>query len=156
MRRPTLKKLAEQSGCSESTLYRVLREAANVKPATREAVVRLLNIHGYMVQNRGKIEKVVVDLSIDNPYTEWIAGNVFKRLQLESYNTVLTDSFRHPGKLRKELADADVVIFSGIQNPEWFRIARDISPSVYRVSLFGENSPDAAEAYLDEVEFKLK
>ena len=45
MRRPTLKKLAEQSGCSESTLYRVLREAANVKPATREAVVRLLNIH---------------------------------------------------------------------------------------------------------------
>ena len=58
MRRPTLKKLAEQSGCSESTLYRVLREAANVKPATREAVVRLLNIHGYMVQNSGKIEKV--------------------------------------------------------------------------------------------------
>ena len=143
MRRPTLKKLAEQSGCSESTLYRVLREAANVKLATREAVVRLLNIHGYMVQNSGKIEKVVVDLSIDNPYSEWIAGNVFKRLQLENYNTVLTDSFRHPGKLRKELADADVVIFSGIQNSEWFRIARDISPSVYRVSLFGENAPEA-------------
>lgn len=143
MRRPTLKKLAEQSGCSESTLYRVLREAANVKPATREAVVRLLNIHGYMVQNSGKIEKVVVDVSIDNLYSEWIAGNVFKRLQLENYNTVLTDSFRHPGKLRKELADADVVIFSGIQNSEWFRIARDISPSVYRVSLFDENAPEA-------------
>lgn len=35
------------------------------------------------------------------------------------------------------------MIFSGIQNSEWFRIARDISPSVYRVSLFGENVPEA-------------
>ena len=143
MRRPTLKKLAEQSGCSESTLYRVLREAANVKPATREAVVRLLNIHGYMVQSYAENEKIVVDVSVNNRYSERIAENVLKRLRQENYRTVMTESFRHPGKFRKELADADVVIFSGLQNSEWFRIARDISPSVYRVSLFCENAPEA-------------
>lgn len=143
MRRPALKTLAEQSGYSLSTLFRVLRGAENVKPETREAIVRFLNIHGYMVQSHTKPEKVVVDISVKNLYSERIAENVFKRLQQENYNTVMTESYRHPGKLRKELADADIVIFSGQKNSEWLHIARDISPSVYRVSLFGENSQEA-------------
>ena len=84
-----------------------------------------------------------MDVSVNNRYSERIAENVLKRLRQENYRTVMTESFRHPGKFRKELADADVVIFSGLQNSEWFRIARDISPSVYRVSLFCENAPEA-------------
>ena len=143
MRRPALKTLAEQSGYSLSTLFRVLRGAENVKPETREAIVRLLNIHGYMVQSHTKTEKVVVDISIKNLYSERIAKNVLKRLRQENYRTVMTESFRHPGKFRKELEDTDIVIFSGQKNSEWFRIARDISPSVYCVSLFCENAPEA-------------
>ncbi len=143
MKKITLKALAEQSGFSQRTLFRILRNDPQVKASTRDAVIHLLNIHGYMVQSNSENEKIVVDVSVNNRYSERIAENVLKRLRQENYRTVLTDSFRHPGKLRKELADADVVIFSGIQNSEWFRIARDISPSVYRVSLFGENVPEA-------------
>lgn len=143
MRRPALKTLAEQSGYSLSTLFRVLRGAENVKPETRETIVRFLNIHGYMVQCHTKTEKAVVDISIESPYSKRIAENVFKRLQLENYNTVMTDSYRYPGNFCKELADADIVIFSGLKNSKWLYIARDISPSVYRVSLFCENSQEA-------------
>ena len=143
MKKITLKALAEQSGFSQRTLFRILRNDPQVKASTRDAVIHLLNIHGYMVQSYAENEKIVVDVSVNNRYSERIAENVLKRLRQENYRTVMTESFRHPGKFRKELADADVVIFSGLQNSEWFRIARDISPSVYRVSLFCENAPEA-------------
>lgn len=143
MKKITLKALAEQSGFSQRTFFRILRNDPQVKASTRDAVIHLLNIHGYMVQSYAENEKIVVDVSVNNRYSERIAENVLKRLRQENYRTVITESFRHPGKFRKELADADVVIFSGLQNSEWFRIARDISPSVYRVSLFCENAPEA-------------
>lgn len=143
MKKITLKALAEQSGFSQRTLFRILRNDPQVKASTRDAVIHLLNIHGYMVQSNSENEKIVVDVSVNNRYSERIAENVLKRLRQENYRTVMTESFRYPGKFRKELADADVVIFSGLQNSEWFRIARDISPSVYRVSLFCENAPEA-------------
>ncbi|MCI5799787.1 LacI family DNA-binding transcriptional regulator [bacterium] len=140
MKKITLKALAEQSGFSQRTLFRILRNDPQVKASTRDAVIHLLNIHGYMVQSSTENEKVVVDVSIDNLYSEQIARKVFKRLQLENYETVLTDSLRHPATLRKELEDADAVVFSGLQRDDWFRIARDINPSIYRVSLFCEGS----------------
>lgn len=145
MKRPTLKALAEQSGCSRRTLFRVLRGDPCVKPATREALVRLLNIHGYMVENRTATEKIVVDVSVDNLYAERLADKVLERLKLENYRTVKTASCSHPAKLRKELEDADAVIFSG-DNGDWFRIARDINPAIYRVGLF---CPDSREAELN-------
>lgn len=143
MKKITLKALAEQSGFSQRTLFRILRNDPQVKASTRDAVIHLLNIHGYMVQSSTENEKVVVDVSIDNLYSEQIARKVFKRLQLENYETVLTDSLRHPATLRKELEDADAVVFSGLQRDDWFRIARDINPSIYRVSLFCENAQEA-------------
>lgn len=91
MKKITLKALAEQSGFSQRTLFRILRNDPQVKASTRDAVIHLLNIHGYMVQSSTENEKVVVDVSIDNLYSEQIARKVFKRLQLENYETVLTD-----------------------------------------------------------------
>lgn len=143
MKRITLKALAEQSGFSQRTLFRILRNDPQVKASTRDAVIHLLNIHGYMVQSNSENEKIVVDVSFDNLYSEQIARKVFKRLQQENYETVLTNSLRHPATLRKELEDADAVVFSGLQRDDWFRIARDINPSIYRVSLFGENAQEA-------------
>lgn len=143
MKKITLKALAEQSGFSQRTLFRILRNDPQVKASTRDAVIHLLNIHGYMVQSNSENEKIVVDVSFDNLYSEQIARKVFKRLQLENYETVLTNSLRHPAALRKELEDADAVVFSGLQSDDWFRIARDINPSIYRVSLFCENAQEA-------------
>lgn len=57
MKRPTLKALAEQNGYSRRTLFRVLRGDPCVKPETREMLIRLLNIHGYTIENRTATEK---------------------------------------------------------------------------------------------------
>ena len=57
MKRPTLKALAEQSGCSRRTLFRVLRGDPCVKPATREALVRDRGtLYTVMEAKAGKME----------------------------------------------------------------------------------------------------
>ena len=147
MKRPTLKALAEQNGYSRRTLFRVLRGDPCVKPETREMLIRLLNIHGYMIENRTATEKIVVDVSIDNLYAERLADKVLKRLKLENYRIVKTTSCSHPAELRKELEDADAVIFSGDKG-DMSRIARDINPAIYRIGLF---CPDSHETELNIV-----
>ena len=147
MKRPTLKALAEQNGYSRRTLFRVLRGDPCVKPETREMLIRLLNIHGYTIENRTATEKIVVDVSIDNLYAERLADKVLKRLKLENYRIVKTTSCSHPAELRKELEDADAVIFSGDKG-DMSRIARDINPAIYRIGLF---CPDSHETELNIV-----
>lgn len=142
MKRPSLKSLAEQSGYSQSTLFRVLRNYPGIRPETRETVIRLLNIHGYTVENRTGTEKVVVDVSEKNLYTEQLAERIAERLKLEQYNVVKTFSYKKEAAFRWELADADVVIFSGRKGNDWYRLARDINPAVYRVGFFGDHTEE--------------
>ncbi len=149
MKRASFKSLAEQSGYSLSTFFRVLRNEPGVRPETREVVIRLLNIHGYMVENRVGTEKVVVDLSVDNLYAERLAEMILARLRQENYRTVKTDSFSQPARLRRELADADVAVFCGLPaaGTEWLRTARDINPEIYRVCIFGED-PEHSDLFI--------
>ena len=70
MKRITLKNLAEQSSYSRSTLFRVLRNAPGVRASTREEVVRLLNLHGYVVEHHSGAEKIVIDTPVQNLYPE--------------------------------------------------------------------------------------
>src|SRR5574344_162240 len=92
MKRPPMKKIAEESGFSRRTLYRVLHNDPTVKPETREALTRALNIHGICVETHDRPEKVVVDVSAGGVFTPDLAARVIERLNLENYHTVRTVS----------------------------------------------------------------
>ena len=147
MKRPSLKKIAEKTNYSLRTIFRVLNNDPAVKAETREKVVRVLNIHGYCVEYHTGQEKVVVDVSCNSIFTDSLADEIIARLRLENYNTVKTYSWREPEKFRRELTDANIVIFTEHPKLDWNQIAREINPEIFRVSIFGENSENS-ELYI--------
>lgn len=144
MKRISLKNLAEQSSYSRSTLFRVLRNAPGVRASTREEVVRLLNLHGYVVEHHSGPEKIVIDTPVQNLYPEELAERIGERLKLEQYQVTLTRSWKQKALFLREIADADAVIFSATSPLELLRRAKDTNPGIYRISLFSR-CPEESE-----------
>ena len=144
MKRISLKNLAEQSSYSRSTLFRVLRNAPGVRASTREEVVRLLNLHGYVVEHHSGAEKIVIDTPVQNLYPEELAERIGERLKLEQYQVTLTRSWKQKAHFLREIADADAVIFSATSPLELLRRAKDTNPEIYRISLFSR-CPEESE-----------
>lgn len=143
MKRITLKKLSEQSSFSKSTLFRVLRNAPGVHASTREKVMRLLNLHGYVVGHHNGPEKVVIDTPVSNLYPEHLAALIGENLKSELYHVTQTRSWKQKGLFLREIAEADVVIFTSAAPPDLLHLTRNANPEIYRISLFSrctENS----------------
>ena len=143
MKRISLKNLSEQSGYSRSTLFRVLRNAPGVRASTRESVIRLLNLHGYVVEHHSGPEKIVIDTPIPNLYPEHIASLIGERLELEQYHVVQTRSWTRKALFLREIADADAVIFTSSADRELLRLTRESNPEIYRISLFSRHSEES-------------
>ena len=144
MKRISLKNLSEQSGYSRSTLFRVLRNAPGVRASTRESVIRLLNLHGYVVEHHSGPEKIVIDTPIPNLYPEHLASLIGERLELEQYHVVQTRSWKRKALFLREIADADAVIFTSSADRELLRLTRESNPEIYRISLFSR-CPEESE-----------
>ena len=149
MKKTSLKKLSEQSEFSLSTLFRVLRNDPCVNAQTREDAIRLLNLHGYIVETHSGAEIVVVDCSYPGAYTQELAGKIIERLSMENYHILQTNSYKPEefSRFKSALEEAQIVIFTGHTRGDYLKLARDINPEIYRVNIFGDNA-DGAELFI--------
>ena len=133
MKKTSLKKLSEQSEFSLSTLFRVLRNDPCVNAQTREDAIRLLNLHGYIVETHSGAEIVVVDCSYPGAYTQELAGKIIERLSMENYHILQTNSYKPEefSRFKSALEEAQIVIFTGHTRGDYLKLARDINPEIY-------------------------
>ena len=114
----TLKEIADQCGVSTATVSRVINNKENVKPETREKILKLLEksdkSYKYMVSTEKSKTVAVIVPDINNPFYGELIKGITKVADKFNFDILLYDTHDDPEKELKYLKKASKQEINGI------------------------------------------
>ena len=110
MKRPTLQDLAEATGFSINTVSRAVNDKPNVRPSTREAILKMARQMNYRPDRlarglRRQLTRVigVVVSDVANPFFSSLMKSISKAARARDYRVILQDSDESPSAEREAI-----------------------------------------------------
>ncbi len=143
MYRVPFKSIAQESGLSVRTLYRVMNNDGCVTPVTRRKAVRALNKFGYTCLSQRRNRTVVVNADHSNTFLLPLSMDLIKTLSPEC-NVLLVDGKSDRNGFFDTVSDASVLITTEAIPEPVMKKLRYVNPSCVVISLLCGGGGDLA------------
>ncbi len=143
MKRPNCQAIADELEISVWTVYRVLNNTAQVRPAMRDRVIDALNRHGYFTRKVAQPQKIVFNQDAHN-FTREIILPLMHNLSNHAFNCILTDCVNNRRGFEDAVAEAAFVVWGTFPPAETLTWAKALNPEATHINLAGGGGGDIA------------
>lgn len=131
-----LREFAQEQQISPTTLYRVLNNDPNVRPATRKRIVKALNRRGYYAYQSGNA-KIVMDFFVRSSYLLFFGTKLMQSLSGNGFTISATNYREKRIAFLDAVAEADAVIYCSNPDESIIEEAKKANPHIFSITLFG-------------------
>ena len=143
MNKINLRAIARNLEISPATLYRVINNADNVAPCTRQKVLGELRRQGFFTAERSQNRNILFDLS-HNYIRENIGNELMRRLLEKNYNCQVISLKKMSSEIIRSIEKSSVIILCDLPTEQEILRIKEINPDITVINIFGGNLGDVS------------